>query len=108
MDWEHKLHALNTLTECRLCMREPGDWYVESEMTIKEENTLVVTYGEGADPSDAVYNHWSIFVTDLPKKHCIWVSDRKKYYRWNKFLWEEVTPPSKGKNENENRPIHKA
>lgn len=95
MNWEQKLHILNKLCDCSLVMRKPGDWYVDSEMSIKTPQTLICDYGNGASPGLAVEDHWQRHVEKLPAEHCIWVSSRGKYYRWDVCIWDEVIPMGK-------------
>lgn len=89
MTWEQKLEALNALCEHSLIMRAPGDWYVSSDLTIIDECISSWDYGNGETPEEAVEDHWDKYASvAFP----MYISNGTgKKYRWNKFMWKEVT-----------------
>lgn len=58
MNWELKIHALQRLSDVHLCMRKPGDWYVDQNVEIAEDGMLVSAYGNGPTPRAAIEDHW--------------------------------------------------
>ena len=93
MNWEQKLDALNSIAECQLLMRKPGDWYVLQRAEIGGDGCLSGRYGNGATPEEAVEAHWMRLVTELdPKLYIVTKSftDQRKHWRWNGFMWREL------------------
>lgn len=87
MTWEEKLAALNSLSQCSLRMRKPGDWYVSWHA--ETGGTMVsCDFGNGRTPEEAVNAHWDLYVTNLPSDRHIRAKNR--CYRWVGFMWEEV------------------
>lgn len=98
MDWEQKLQALNALSECKLVMRKPGDWYVDQGTSIKEHGGCVLrgSYGNGRTPQEAVEQHWQE-LTELAANQYLVSKDifdgqtyNRKTVRWNGFMWDHV------------------
>lgn len=96
MDWEQKLQAFNALTECKLIMRKPGDWYVSQQVDVKQGSCLSGIYGNGKTPQAAVEDHWQR-LTSLPKDQYIvareyWDGDtcKRLAVRWNGFMWDHI------------------
>lgn len=93
MTWEQKLAALQALTETHLCMRKPGDWYVDAyARDIGGDGFLTGTFGNGMSPAEAVLDDWKR-ITELPPGKYIVISansDKEKRVRWNGFMWKEV------------------
>lgn len=93
MNWEQKLHALNALAECRLIMREPGDWYVSQHTEVKKEGDSVLQgkYGNGRSPEEAVINHWNE-LTGNPKEFIVLEAcpGSRRHVRWNGFMWVDL------------------
>jgi len=94
MTWEEKLSALQLLCDTSLRMRKPGDWYIESQMSVIEKdhpNLLVGRYGEGTTPKEALLDHWEQVILG-PDVECIVVhgnTDRERRVRWNGFMWQD-------------------
>jgi len=88
MTWEQKLQALSALSSCNLVMRKPGDWYVQQSVNIGGDGFLRGNYGVGATPEDAVINHWSELVEQLPSDRHLRVGDNN--FRWNGFMWADA------------------
>lgn len=87
MDWQQKLMALKALCETHLCMREPGNWYVQSigRSVIEREGRIEVgSCGNGATPEAAVNNDWD----KVAKPGYALRITGKGYMRWNGFMWE--------------------
>lgn len=89
MDWEQKLDALNSLAECSLKMRRPGDWYVSQHTEVGGDGLLTGLYGNGLTPEEAVNDHWNQLVENLPSDRHIRTHDNKSW-RWAGFMWKEV------------------
>lgn len=99
MTWEQKLQALCAFAECHLIMRKPGDWYVSQSVEVKDNGVLIGSFGNGADPEEAVLDHWDTLTEKLaPHQYLVTraMSGNRKAVRWNGFMWESVneTPPS--------------
>lgn len=92
MNWEQKLAALNAISECRLLMRKPGDWYVSQSVERKEGHMLASAYGNGATPQEAVENHWTEVAEASSYTNPIVLSaygpDRREVF-WNGFMWAD-------------------
>lgn len=96
MTWEQKLAALQTLTEHKLIMREPGDWYVCATIEIGGDGMLKSEYGNGETPEEAVLDHWER-LTKLQNFEYLVVrtptdfvgGSKSNYYRWNGFMWKD-------------------
>lgn len=92
MNYEEKLQALNALGECRLLMRNPGDWYVSQSTKIKNKTVLEERYGNGSTPELAILDHW-LQLTELASHEYIVISpytDRYKAVKWNGFMWADI------------------
>lgn len=93
MTWEEKLDALNSLSDCELKMRKPGDWHVLQVSTdIKKGGLLHGSCGNGATPQEAVENHWEIMTNLKPSEYLVLdaMGDRRKAVEWSGFMWKEV------------------
>ena len=93
MDWEQKLQALNTIGQCKLIMRQPGNWYVSQGIDVKNKHVLEGHYGNGSTPQAAVEDHWQK-LTDLASHEYIvgregGVGERCAV-RWSGFMWDRV------------------
>jgi hypothetical protein len=96
MTWEQKLQALNALAECRLIMREPGRWYVNQHIEIKDGGVLGSVSGNGENPIEAVNSHWDK-VTNLPDRQyivCNAYGGQRTAFRWAGFMWRAVDEPA--------------
>lgn len=94
MNWEEKLQALNALSECKLIMRKPGDWYVSQAVEVKDGGILRGEYGNGTGPAEAVIDHWQR-LTDLKSGlylvgRTFGTSSQRLAVRWNGFMWDRV------------------
>ena len=64
MRWEEKLSHIQELCEVSLCMRKPGNWYVNThELELKYGYFLVSPTVSGKSPADAVNLYWKIITT---------------------------------------------
>lgn len=90
MNWEQKLVALQCICPTWLCMRRPGDWFVEARGRDVMEGEggmfLCGSYGNGRTPEEAVNNDWEVIAVP---GHAIRVHD--KYWRWGGFMWQQMT-----------------
>jgi hypothetical protein len=91
LNWQQKLQALNVLTPHVLCMRKPGDWFVNSNLTIREGCVNIGTYGNGESPQEAVNDHWEIYTNLEKDEQCISVCDGT-HVVWDTFMWKQVKP----------------
>lgn len=92
MDYEQKLYALNSLGECKILMRKPGDWYVSQSTEVKNNGMLEGRYGNGCTPQEAIVNHWER-LTELAEHEYIIIHagrEDRKAVKWNGFMWEAV------------------
>lgn len=92
MDWEQKFMALQCLAPTTLEIREPGSWWVNISVEIKDGPILKGVMGNGPTPQDAVEDLWDC-ITKLPAYQYIVVYtplSKRKAFRWKTFLWEEV------------------
>jgi hypothetical protein len=72
MNWEEKWEAIRALDgDAKLCMRKPGDWYVNSDMLIRDESKSygIGDYGNGTTPQLAVEDHWEKMVAVQPPRY---------------------------------------
>ena len=92
MTYEQKFFAIKSLDrDAAIMIRRPGDWYVFLRNTERKEGGCLSSgCGSGATPEDAVDVMWE-WATD-PKHHLVVnaMSDDRKEYRWNGFMWEAV------------------
>jgi len=100
LTWQEKAAALDALSEIRLLIRKPGDWYVHQNVSVGDGSaTLVGAYGNGETPEAALNDHWRALVTDLvgcgPTEKYLVVSGEKgnRRVRWNGFMWIELPQP---------------
>ena len=96
MTYEQKIQACQAVGEFSLCMRRPGDWYVDHAVEMKdtpESALLCVTYGNGATPEDAVEDHWKILTAPAPMV-IVLHADRRRLVHWNGFMWQDIAKPS--------------
>lgn len=98
MTYEQKLHALNSISQCAVLMRQPGDWYVNQNVEIKRGPVLVGEYGEGTTPQAAIEDHWSK-MTDLPVGEYLvrHANGSRVAVRWNGFMWDHINEPERSK-----------
>jgi len=92
MTYEEKLAALNSIAECSILMRKPGDWYVSQSADIKSKSMLEGRYGNGKNPEDAINAHWAE-MTELLKAHEYVVIDPytgRRAIKWNGFMWKDI------------------
>jgi hypothetical protein len=93
VNWEQKLEALNKLEECRLQMRQPGDWIVHQHVEIKDYHLMISHFGQGTTPEAAVEDHWT-HLTEKLKGHQFLVARSGRpsriAARWNGFMWAPV------------------
>lgn len=97
MDWEQKLQALNTISQCHLIMRQPGNWYVSQSIDVKNNHVLEGRYGNGATPEAAVADHWQRLTDLAPHEYIVGRSGdpgTRKAVRWNGFMWDWVEEKS--------------
>ena len=102
MTWEEKFYALKALVnfgDAALMMRKPGDWYVSLRGVDRKEGCVLAGCGghSGKTPEEAVELAFS-YATD--ERYYV-VSDavypdRRKAFRWNGFMWDEVSEDSTG------------
>ena len=93
MTWEQKLQALQSLADCELHMRRPGDWFVNQRVQIGGNGLLTGSYGNGATPEKAVEDHWKVLTNlDLDQYLVISASSirERQHVRWNGFMWEAL------------------
>lgn len=92
MNWEQKLQACQSLCPASLCMREPGDWYVDQRIEVKDGCILKVSYGNGQTPQEAVENHWRELTDISPDQYLVINAGGKNMaaYRWHGFMWKQV------------------
>jgi hypothetical protein len=93
MNWEQKLHALNSLAECKLIMRKPGDWYVSQRTEVKRESDSVLTgkFGNGPTPQAAVDNHWQELTGNLDEFIVLEAyAGCRRHVQWNGFMWIDL------------------
>ena len=90
MTWEEKLDALSALGDCNIKMRKPGDWYVSQSTEIGGNGMLEGDYGNGKTPIEAIEDHWSKLVDNLPSDRHIRAYDNKRY-RWSGYMWKEAS-----------------
>lgn len=97
MTWEQMFAAIQALGEASLCMRRPGDWYVEQRGTwVKErasDSVLGNRYGNGETPEAAVRDHWRQHVDELRPDAFIVLSGSgkpRRHVRWNGYMWVDL------------------
>lgn len=93
MTWEQMFEACKAL-EANIClrMRQPGDWYVEQSIEIKDGPFLGSIFGNGTMPQEAVEDHWRK-LTELKPEQYIVINARKdsrQAVKWNGYMWESV------------------
>jgi hypothetical protein len=97
LTWEQKLAALQCLADTSLRMRKPGDWFVNANDRFVCGNALQTgSFGNGKSPQEAVEDDWEK-MTELSSGRYVQVRDGKRY-RWNGFMWLDVTPDPAGVN----------
>ena len=93
VDWEQKLQALNAIGDCKLIMRQPGNWYVSQGVDVKNIHVLEGRYGNGRTPQEAVEDHWNSLTNLAEHEYVVGregcVGDRTAV-RWNGFMWARV------------------
>lgn len=92
MNWEQKLAALQALGEFKLCMREPGNWYVYvPKAEIKDGSMLKSGAGNGRTPEEAVENYWREMTELNPGERVVIgaYSDARREVRWNGYMWQD-------------------
>lgn len=93
MNWEQKLEAMQALCgkhNVSLCMRRPGDWYVEViNRSIGGDGLLRGSFGNGATPEEAVNDDWRQYVDELPNdRHIVLNSNGvRSHWQWNGYRW---------------------
>ena len=92
MTWEQKLDALQSLGECTLRMRKPGDWYVRQGVEVSQGNLLVGEYGNGKTPEEAVMNHWDLLSNLKPEEYLVVhaMGPNRQAVKWNGYMWQSV------------------
>ena len=98
MTWEQKLDAMQALTEHKLIMRKPGDWFVCASIEVGGDGMLKGQYGNGETPEEAVLDHWENLVTGLQDHEYLVVRNptdfsgggKNTYHRWNGFMWKDA------------------
>ena len=92
LTWEQKFMAMQTLGECRLMMRQPGDWYVSQSVEIKSGMCLEGRYGNGVSPYKAIEDHWDKLTVLKPGEYVVvgGTSEKREAFEWKGFMWARV------------------
>ena len=95
MNWEEKLDALNSLSNCTLEMQSVGTWGVHQDIMVGNgTGTCESVFGVGETPEYAVLDHWKQAVENVSEHKYIAAQQgeggKNKHYRWDKFMWKEV------------------
>lgn len=92
MRWEQMLQALQMVSAAEVKMREPGNWYVCTNMMHASGNAcLRGDFGNGRNPEEAVIDHWGKYGNGEP--FCVGVSG-DHWMRWNGFMWCSAQDPA--------------
>lgn len=101
LNYQQKMHAIQALGDASVCMRKPDDWYVhQSGVDIKTGSVLEGRYGNGPTPEAAIHDHWDKLTKLQSGDECVVVFERgdeglrRRYVRWNGFMWETVSKPN--------------
>lgn len=98
MNYEQKMYALQALAEISVRMRKPGDWYVNQDVSVKDDHVLISSYGNGLTPEEAIDDHWDEIAMKTSASKPIVVirhtdeGTERKHYFWNGFMWCDCTP----------------
>lgn len=94
MTWEEKLAALQSLGDCCLRMRHPGDWYVSAtSVEVSSGRMLEGRYGNGATPEAAVLDHWEKYTALVGPGEVVVInamSTERRHVRWTGYMWTDV------------------
>ena len=92
MTWQEILLAMQELGECRLMMREPGDWYVSQHVEIKSGVCLESRYGDSDSPMNAVLDHWTKLTVLKPGEYVVvnGGNEKREAFEWKGFMWARV------------------
>lgn len=92
MTWEQKLQAAQSIGECSLKMRVPGNWYVSQSGVERKEGGCLSSGGgcNGATPEVAVDEFWN-WLSD-PKFYVVInaYGETRRTVKWNGFMWQDV------------------
>jgi hypothetical protein len=92
LTWEERFEAMQSLGDCSLRMRKPGDWYMNLRgVNIRKDSMLSAVCGDGNDPITAILSTWRA-LTELKAREYITVDSMGKEfnYRWNGYMWKEM------------------
>jgi hypothetical protein len=99
LTWEQKFAAINALGQAHLCMRAPGDWYVDQRVYVceREDSSVIVgRYGNGHTPEDAVEDHFNTLTAEKPLAYVVMGehTGNRRRVLWNGFMWADVLTSS--------------
>lgn len=97
LTWEQKLQALQALGPCALRMRRPGDWYVDTSISVKDGPMLCGRIGSGSSPTDAVLSQWERVTALKAGEYLVIYNPIRAAVKWNGFMWAHVDEEQQGK-----------
>jgi len=96
MNFDEQWEAINALAEASLKKDMNGKWYVSQRVDIGGDGMLSGFTGRGVTPELAIAEHWRLLTGVEEGKYLVLnaASENRKHYRWNKFMWQELTRAS--------------
>ena len=91
LSYEEKFEAMNALADAVLKMRQPGDWYVDHNVEIKNGSILTSVLAVAQPtPEAAIHAHWDRLTNLKPGEYIVINASNKERRRavtWNGYMW---------------------
>jgi hypothetical protein len=96
MDYQEKASALDSLSELKILIRGPLDWYVSQSVEVKRMGSCMLAgmYGNGETPEEAILDHWKVLVDDLTPGDFLVINagdpKRRRDVYWHRYMWKDA------------------